>query len=232
MDKYEALLKRAKWRGLSVQEHIDYARLYKGLADKMLSLQELREYEELLARIEKSVLSSQELAMVATELQKDEPEAFRHTLLLILYNAQAKKYRELVEQYLRDEEDNLLASLALETLCGWGYTEQYRDEVLQSMGGAPWDAEGNVRIKAISIAGNYLRSHTQSEFLSELLRIFDDADEAKRWRQWAYCALARAMGRNYNEIPGAARDFDLETEIDPNVVQEARERLTQETRST
>lgn len=123
----------------------------------------------------------------------------------------------------------MLARLALQILCGyWGKTAQYLEEVLSFMQGVAWDDEEDVRQIAILEAGEYLRSNLEGRFLQELLRIFEDEAEEQSMREGAYFALARAMGREWVELPSAARHFDLATEIDPAVIQRAKERLSEE----
>jgi hypothetical protein len=182
------------------------------------------------AKTEQDKLSEEELAMVAEELQKPTPEADRFTLLDILGHAFAVPYRELVERFLECEEDPMLARLAPQILCGyWGNTDQYREEVLRFMRGVPWDEDEDVRQIAISEAGEYLRSNAEPRFLHELISIFESEDEERSMREGAYFALARAMGRDWKDLPSAASHFDLVTQTDPAVIQEARERLRRRT---
>jgi hypothetical protein len=192
-------------------------------------------YESLLERakwgkFEQDRLSEEELAMVAEELRKPAPETDPFTLLDILGHAFAFQYRELVERFLECEDDPMLARLALQILCGyWGNTDQYLEEVLRFMRGRPWDQEEDVRQIAISEAGEYLRSNTEPRFLHELIYIFESEDEERSMREGAYFALARAVGRDWKDLPSAASHFDLVTQTDPAVIQEAKERLRRET---
>lgn len=185
-------------------------------------------YEAILERASRGHVSNQEIAEVAAELQQQSSDLLRYTLLLTLGRARAVTYRDLVEPFLEYREWPMLAGLALSVLCDYfDLTSQYRSELLQFMRGVEWDDEEHVWIKAVSTAGEYLRSHADPALLRELLRNFENQDARKFMRQWAYSALARAMGRDYKEIPGV-RDFDLVTEIDPNVIQEAKQRLSRE----
>jgi hypothetical protein len=195
-------------------------------------------YENLLERAKsvepgKDKLSEDELGMVAEELRKPDPEADRFTLLDILGYAFALQYRDLVEQFLECEEDPWLARLALQILCGyWGQTDQYLEEVLKFMRGVPWDQEEDVRQMAISEVGEYLRSNNEPRFLHELILIFEDDDEERSIREGAYFALARAMGRDWKNLPSAASHFDLITQTDLAVIQEAREQLRRGTNNS
>ena len=192
-------------------------------------------YERLLERaksgeFEQDRLSEEELDMVAEELRKPATEADPFTLLDILGHAFAFQYRELVEWFLDCEDDPMLARLALQILCGyWGNTAQYLEEVLRFMRGVPWNQEENVRQIAVSEAGEYLRSNTEPRFLRELISIFESEDEERSMHEGAYFALARAVGRDWKDLPSAASHFDLVTQIDPAVIQVAKERLRRET---
>lgn len=186
----------------------------------------MSKYEGLLDRAKWGKLSEQEIADVADELQKSNPGADRYTLLHILGRAGAVSYQNLVECFLECQEDPMLARLALQTLCRyWNETDRYIEQVLQFVRGVEWDEGEYVRQMAVSIAGDYLRSHDEPRLLNELLRIFEREDEDRIIREDAYFALARAAGRDRRELPSAARHFDLHTDIDPSVVKQAHERL-------
>lgn len=229
MDKYAELLHRAKWRGLSVQENVTYEQLRKRAVSGALSLQDKTTYEQLQKRVESSVLSPQELAMVASELQKSKPETTHSILLHILGSAYATKYRSLIESFLLSSQDPTLARLALDILCDdWKLAAEYRGQILLFMRGVPWDKEEDVRLMALSKAGQYLRSHSAPELLHELLHVFVNQHERQLIREVAYCALARAIGRNWDQIPPASRHMNWDTEFDPKVIQEAKQRLAQQ----
>ena len=91
------------------------------------------------------------------------------------------------------------------------------------MVGTDWDVDGAVRQVAISTAGEYLRSQKHASLLGQLLRIFSDERQDRVFREAAY--FARAVGREWNELPSAARHLDLVTGIDPVVVTQAEQRL-------
>jgi hypothetical protein len=57
--------------------------------------------------------------------------------------------------------------------------------------------------------------------LRELIRIFSDENDERTLRQAAYLALGEAYGRSWKELPPASRDFDLETDIDPRILEDA-----------
>ena len=229
MDKYEQLLHRAKWRGLSVQENVTYEKFRQQNEVASLSTQDRATYAELRRRINTSALSPQEISMVADELQKSNPETNRYILLQILGYAGAESYRGLVEQFLECQEYPPMARLAIDILCGdWKLTGEYTKQVLSFTQGIPWDKEEDVRLMSISKAGEYLRSNFELNFLRELLHIFANQNERQLIREAAYLALARAMGRNWNELPRSSRPINWDTEFDPQIVREAKNRLIQE----
>ncbi len=184
-------------------------------------------YQTLLRHAKEGTISEKEIAAAAEELQKVSPEARRYTLLYIIGRSYAKSYRKLVESYLEYPEDPELSALALQILCGfWGDTPHYLDQVLRFIYGVDWDTSNECRLMAISVVGEYLRDREEKRFLKELIRIYEDEREDHHLREAAYLALARAMGRTYQEIPSAAHEFDLVNDIDPNVLKQARERIS------
>jgi hypothetical protein len=189
----------------------------------------MSDYKDLLRQARSGGISEQELSMVVSQLHSTDPAVDRYTLLQILGYAGYPSWRPQVEQFLACEEDPMLARAALQILCDmWGLTGMYITEILQFLQGVPWDEGGYVRLAAISIAGEYLRNHFQSQLLSDLIGIFEDETEAAVPRQEAYFALARAIGRDWQQLPSAARFMDLGRDADPTVLNDARERLMQE----
>lgn len=171
-------------------------------------------------------VSRAEIDAVAAELEKPELEADPHLLLLTLGRALATRHRELVESFLVSPEDPMLARAALEVLCDdWDMASQYLTYVAAFIEGVEWDEEGEVRGMAFSRAGEYLRDQDNPELLRLLLRAFDDPDEDPHFRGDAYFALARAVGRDWDDLPSAARELDFERDVDPLVLEAARERL-------
>ena len=126
----------------------------------------MSKYSDLLDRAKWAHLSQAEIEAVAQELQQPNPEADRYTLLHILGRACAVSYRGLVERFLDSPDDPMLARIALQSLVDyWDLAEQYLDELLRFVRGVPWDVDGDVRLVAISNAGEYLRSHRESNLL-------------------------------------------------------------------
>jgi hypothetical protein len=183
-------------------------------------------YAEPLDRAKWSRLSQEEIDQVARELQSERPAADRYTLLHILGRAGAVTQRSLVERFLHSVDDPMLAQMALHILCNyWDMPGQYLDDLIRFVRGVSWDTDGDVRFTALADAGEYLRLHEEPRLLREVLHVFEDAAEAQGVREAAYVALARAMGRDWQALPSAARHFDLERAIDPAILSEAKRRL-------
>jgi hypothetical protein len=203
------------------------------------------DYEELVRRAKGGEISREEVDAVATELQKPDPSASRYTLLYIVGRSFTTSYRDLVEQFLEYRDDPMLARLALQILCHfWGDTAQYKRHVLRFLRRVDFDVENDCRSMAISVAGEYLRENPEPEFLGELIRIYEEPDEPESSdeddyqasvrrleteliRYDAYCALARAVGYDYRDIPSSLGSFDS-AEDPRSVLQKAKERLQRE----
>lgn len=186
-------------------------------------------YEELLRRAMRHQVQPGELSWVIQELL--DPGSSGHpgdayTLLHILGHAGNPSHRGIVERFLGHRDDPMVARLALEILCSyWNLTDEYLPQLMTFLRGVDWDHAGEVRQMAISVAGEYLRSRHHPEMLNTLLEIFESADEDVTSREDAYFALARAVGRDWEQLPPATRALDLTKGVDPQVIQEARRLL-------
>jgi hypothetical protein len=119
-----------------------------------------------------------------------------------------------VEKYRYYEKDNLVCKHALKTLCDcWWPTVEDLEALKFYLKGAEWDYSNDVRIVAMSITGEYLRlDGFDPELLALLLEIFENLGESFIIEEFAdyarsllkasaYEAIARAMGKEYDEIP-------------------------------
>jgi hypothetical protein len=179
--------------------------------------------DQLLDRAKWGQVSEDELARVAARLQSGHPEADRYTLLHILGKAGAKQYRALVEQFLQYHEDPMLARLALQILGGfWGETQRYLPTMLEFAGGVAWDNEDWVRSIAVSLLGEHARHYGDVRAVSTLLHVFEDETADIMMREEAYIALGRSMGKEWKDLPSAARHLNWESDIDEAVLSKAR----------
>ena len=184
-----------------------------------------RAYKALVENDEAAKLTNEELELVAAELQKPDTEE-KYLLIRILGYSHATAYQPLVERFLISESDPYLASAALQVLCNhWGFENQYLQKIQEFIQGVSWDEHEDVRLVAISTAGEHLRKNENKEFLQTILEIFKDENEDHLLREAAYSSLARAVGRGYAEIPSAADSFDLVDDIDPLVIEQVEQRL-------
>jgi hypothetical protein len=185
--------------------------------------------QALLQKAKGGDLSPSELAMVAKALGDGDHDADPYDLLLVLGHSNATQYRSIVEQYLRGNDDPMVRKAALEVLCRhWDLTGEYLDVIRRALKGLPGDEDGDLLLSAVGISGEYLREHSEPVLLETLLGLFRDVRVRQIVREAAYGAIARAVGRTWNELPSAARHFDLETEIDRGVITLAEGRLAKE----
>jgi hypothetical protein len=180
-------------------------------------------------RAKAGVILPAELAKIASTLEASSPSLELYPLLYAIGRSQATRYRKIVERFLYCESEPDLARLALQILCDfWRNTERYLEDVKRFARGLPWDSEEQVRLMAIFIAGEYLRDHQSRELLGYLISVCEDRNQSRFAQEDAYRALARAVGRDWTDLPSAARHFDLEKDTDPKVLVEARRRHARE----
>jgi hypothetical protein len=175
--------------------------------------------KELIAKATEGTLLPAELEHVVQELRNNPSDPYR--ALLIVGRAGAVQYRDIVESYLDSSHDPMLARLALLIICDyWNLTSQYKDVLERFVRGAEWDVDNDVRLVAISACGRLLAVQSDDRLLKLLLRIFRDCSESKPQilRETAYKALAVASGKSDSELPPASRHFDLERDLNQDVL--------------
>jgi hypothetical protein len=147
------------------------------------------------ARSGQSPLSDDEIARLTAYLHTgDTSLSERHRALLLLSRRHTADAEHALHALLEAPADTELAALALRTLClRWGLGARYSGVLRHFVRGVRWDAGGEVRRAAISMAGELLASGTDTELMFDLIRISEDeADEPTRLA--AVRALARATG--------------------------------------
>jgi len=134
-------------------------------------------------------------------------------LIYILGHAYLEEHKLWVEKFIYYPKSTLVSQQALKALCTcWHLTEHYLDEIKMYIRGVDWDDADEVRLTAINIAGEFLRKKFDKELLQLLVLVFEklgetemlnDTDDYARdfLKSCAYEAIARAMGKNHNEIP-------------------------------
>jgi hypothetical protein len=173
--------------------------------------------KQLIGKATDGSLESTELSEVVTCLETNTCDPY--DALLIIGRVGATQYRGLVEKYLNARDNPMLARLALMILCRyWKLAPEYRDSLEAFIRKMEWDEDDDVRLLAISITGSLLANQHDSRLLELLIDIFRDSSEAHLIREVAYCALAEACGKTPAELPKASCHFDLEHDVDPEVM--------------
>ena len=195
----------------------------------------MNKFEDLLERAKWGTFHDEELDYVVKELQNSS-EQDQYTLLHILgRGGEQSLYRggnishltKYVEPFLQSSED-LLVRLALWILClWWDLCANYLTEILRLLQYKDGGLE-DARRSAILIAGNYLKDKASPEMLRELIRIYEDIHEEHTKRQYAYFALAEALGKEMSQLPPVYVDIPLEPPPDPSVLPGAVKRLLKE----
>jgi hypothetical protein len=138
----------------------------------------MMDYRDMLIRAKLGSLSAQEVAEVAQKLRSHNLDADPYTMLHIVGLAGGPSYRDLIEQYLSYPADPMLSRLALQIVCDfWGEKAQYRDAIAFHLSPVDWDRDDDVRIMALSCAGEYLREHAEPYFLKALIQTYANETE-------------------------------------------------------
>lgn len=159
-------------------------------------------------------LTSEETAYVVKRMNActldDEDELI--SLLYILGHAYLEEHREWVEKFIYYPKSTFVSQQALKALCTcWHLTEDYLDIIKMYIRGVDWDQSDEVRMVAMGIAGTFLRKKFDRELLQLLIHVFENLGETETLYEsrdyardfikgCAYQAIARAMGKNRNEI--------------------------------
>lgn len=180
--------------------------------------------EELLKKTVTGEVSREELEEVYDALIKGHKETYR--LLLIIGRSGAVKYRKTVENFLEHPDDPMLSRLALMILCQyWGLGNEYKDAIERFIRKVEWDEDEDVRLMAVTCAGELLEDDAHIDLLDEVYRIYSDPAEGQTMREVAYCALAIGAGAKISELPPASRHFSLIDDIDRNLIAKVESRL-------
>jgi hypothetical protein len=175
--------------------------------------------KELVGKANEGKLLPHELEEVIACLEGDICDPYE--ALLVLGRSGAIRYRNIVERYLRTSRSPMLTRLALMILCRyWGLTVEYKTDLELFIRKVEWDDDDDVRVLAISIAGSLLADQKDDHLLWLIIDIFRNRSGSERQtpREVAYCALALASGKKLQELPKASRHFDLERDVDVDVI--------------
>jgi hypothetical protein len=146
-------------------------------------------------------------ARAVAELLREQPDSRdAYTAIHILGRGFATDYRDLVETFLDSPDDPDLARIALTTLVNyWDLGGEYRDKLREFVAGIEWDFGNDVRLVALSAAGELARKTGDHELVADLLEIADDPREDVLVRDTAFDAIARAVGTEYNDLRRRSR---------------------------
>jgi hypothetical protein len=180
----------------------------------------------ILERARSGLLSRSEVDAVAHDLECAEGGLDPYTAIHILGLVRAVEHERIIAGFLENPDDPMLARISLEVLGSyWTMGGRYRHEIERFSRGVEWDRDEDVRLIAISLAGETLRAGPDQVFLHLLVTILRSASERPIVRQAAYFALARASGRNWNELPSAAVSLDFDKDVDSQVLRWVSEQM-------
>ncbi len=182
-------------------------------------------YDDLLLQAKNGSISQADVDAVARQLEADTSEVDVYTLLHILGRSNARRHRPLVEKYLYNHDDPMLARLGLQILCSWwDETPKYLEPLRAFAMGVAQDPDNDARLVALGIAGEHLRGHDDPELANIVVRAFEDVREDRNVREAAYRAIARAGGLDWSEVPPTAKHFNLNSEVRLDLIQRLRQR--------
>jgi len=176
----------------------------------------MQNLDKLLHRAMWEKVSDQELTEVAQKIEaaKSNWDENLYTYISILGRAGAVKYRSLVESFLYYPDDSMVSSNALKTLCSfWGYDEDYKDKLKEFIRGVSWDRDDEIRLIAISCTGALLRVKPEKELFELLIATFEGKYGDEICQEAAFSALARGLGKEWNEVLALEREKIFEPTI-------------------
>ncbi|MDR3504422.1 MAG: hypothetical protein P4L79_17790 [Legionella sp.] len=194
-------------------------KLEKAKAQKLLNI------GELLTKAKFESLLPDEIDWVVKRIDS---QSLTHTTtldteLFILGISQAKKYRKLLEKFLYYPEDPIISCTVLKSLCRyWDLTTDYLDDLKTFIKGVEWDDIGDVRLMAITMAEEYLKTNFDRELLKLLIRTFESIENIEiQYR--VYQAILVAIGKEAENL-GYRKIVKLleEEKLDLPLLQEAK----------
>jgi hypothetical protein len=121
------------------------------------------------------------------------------------------EYEALVARYLEFPQQPMVSRMAIEVLTQWGVVGRHIACLKKYLDRVPWDSDDDVRQAAILAVGEFLRSAPSRELLAALIHTAGDQQERPLIRGDSVRALARALGRDWQEMPPATRREDPES---------------------
>lgn len=120
------------------------------------------------------------------------------------------RYADVIRPFLNSPQDPRLARVTVQMLSNaMGQEESIREDLLAFARGVAWDDDDDVRMVALSSAGNWLRSlaheHRWDDDLFTVLHSTAVEDPDDLIREVAVGSLARALGWEHRDIIAAGR---------------------------
>jgi hypothetical protein len=131
-----------------------------------------------------------------------------YELLSMVARFRASELEDEVQRFLAAPEDPGVAAKALQVLTiDLNKAPAYRDFVLAFGSGVDWDDEDDVRLIALSVAGEMYRRNPDPDLLAVLITAATAA-ERPLIRDVALEALARALGAQWSELTSDQSPID------------------------
>ncbi|MBS4167184.1 MULTISPECIES: hypothetical protein [unclassified Neochlamydia] len=191
-------------------------------------------------------LTPEEIAYVEHKLQdkKADEDEDLDTWIFIVGRLGLIRHRPLLEKFLYHQTEPWVCMQALKALCTyWEYTKDYLKELKMFIRGVEWDPHDDIRLWALSIAGDFLKENYDPELLQLVLDVFENLGKLDSFhehstyarefiRSCAFNALAIASGEKYQNLPdtddieNCLLNSQMEL-LDLSVLEKARQRLKQ-----
>jgi hypothetical protein len=181
-----------------------------------------RKLEEIWEKAQTGKLSNVDLRWVGSRLHCEFHED-NYKLIEIIGKSHDHSFREKLESLIHCQADSYLAALAVRILCqDWQFGDQYVEILERFIGGVSWDELDDLRLAAISAAGDVLHARQNAELLRTLLTVHDSQNSDDVVRNAAFRAIWKATGRDIRKlIPTHQESYADNAELD-RALQEAR----------
>ncbi len=139
------------------------------------------------------------------------------------------KYRGLIEKFIVFPKDPSVSVAAFGVLCNdWDLTAEYISQIKMYIRGVEWDEGEDMRVKAMCIAGRYIKESGDKELLRMLLEVFENEREEKITREIAYDSISVALGSDWTVLPQIDIDTFSQNVVAQEIIAKAYELLTKE----
>ncbi len=182
--------------------------------------------DDYLAKATNGKLSPKEIKDLSEAIQNETGDVY--TLLLALGRAEAFQHQAVVEKFLVYPDNPMMARLALQILCKyWDRGQNYLEHIKGAADGFTWDDEDDVRLMAISCLGYVFTQNKKVDLLRSLYEMWKDEAADRMVRESSYLAMGEALGYSPSQLPPASRHFDVNKDIDHELIRKVEKLLTQ-----